>query len=75
MTKSLLLDVESVRKLDPRLMIRNPVMFVVLIGSLLTTVAAVVEPSVFAWSITVWLWLTRTTSCSMIGPSSSTSVT
>ena len=49
---------EALRKLDPRIMWHNPVMFVVLIGAALTTVAAIVEPSVFAWSITVWLWLT-----------------
>ncbi len=48
----------AVRKIDPRLMWRSPVMFVVLIGAVLTTVAAITEPSVFAWSITVWLWLT-----------------
>ena len=33
-------------------------MFVVEVGAAFTTVLAVVEPSVFAWSITVWLWLT-----------------
>ena len=49
---------EALRKLDPRVMWHNPVMFVVLVGAVLTTVAAVVEPSVFAWWITVWLWLT-----------------
>ena len=49
---------EALRKLDPRAMWHNPVMFVVLVGAVLTTVAAIVEPSVFAWSITVWLWLT-----------------
>ncbi|MDO8308718.1 MAG: potassium-transporting ATPase subunit KdpB [Actinomycetota bacterium] len=49
---------DAMRKLDPRVMWRNPVMFVVLIGSALTTAAAIVEPSVFAWSVTVWLWLT-----------------
>ena len=49
---------EALRKLDPRLMWHSPVMFVVLIGSVLTTVSAILEPSVFAWSITVWLWLT-----------------
>ena len=49
---------EAVRKLDPRVMWHNPVMFVVLVGAVLTTVAAVAEPSVFAWWITVWLWLT-----------------
>ena len=49
---------EALRKLDPRLMWRNPVMFVVLVGSVLTTVSAIAEPSAFAWWITVWLWLT-----------------
>ncbi len=49
---------EALRKLDPRLMVRNPVMFVVEIGSVLTTVLAIRHPSLFAWLITVWLWLT-----------------
>ena len=49
---------EAVRKLDPRQMWHNPVMFVVLVGAVLTTIAAFVEPSAFAWWITVWLWLT-----------------
>ncbi|NLU75264.1 potassium-transporting ATPase subunit KdpB [Streptomyces sp. HNM0575] len=48
----------ALRKLDPRLMVRSPVMFVVEVGSVLTTVLAVVDPGWFAWSITVWLWLT-----------------
>jgi K+-transporting ATPase ATPase B chain len=46
------------RKLDPRLMYRNPVMFVVEIGSVLTTWVAITDSSFFAWAITVWLWLT-----------------
>ena len=49
---------DALRKLDPRVMYRNPVMFVVEVGSVVTTVSAVADPSVFAWSITVWLWLT-----------------
>ncbi|NUP32394.1 MAG: potassium-transporting ATPase subunit KdpB [Streptomycetaceae bacterium] len=49
---------DAVRKLDPRVMVRTPVMFVVEIGSVLTTVMAVKDPSVFAWVTTVWLWLT-----------------
>jgi len=49
---------EALRKLDPRVMWHSPVMFVVLVGAALTTVLAVAEPSVFAWSTTVWLWLT-----------------
>ncbi|MFB7666136.1 potassium-transporting ATPase subunit KdpB [Kitasatospora sp. NPDC056138] len=49
---------EALRKLHPRLMLRNPVMFVVEVGSALTTLSAVVSPSVFTWLISVWLWLT-----------------
>jgi K+-transporting ATPase ATPase B chain len=49
---------EALRKLDPRRMWRTPVMFVVLVGAVLTTVIAIAEPSVFAWAITAWLWLT-----------------
>ncbi|HEY3501412.1 MAG TPA: potassium-transporting ATPase subunit KdpB [Actinocatenispora sp.] len=45
-------------KLDPRHMVRNPVMFVVEVGSVVTTVLAIVDPSVFAWVIAVWLWIT-----------------
>ena len=49
---------EAVRKLDPRHMWRTPVMFLVWLGSLLTTLVAIVDPSVFAASIAAWLWLT-----------------
>jgi K+-transporting ATPase ATPase B chain len=49
---------DAVRKLDPRTLWRNPVMFIVEIGSVFTTVLAIGDPSVFAWVITVWLWLT-----------------
>jgi K+-transporting ATPase ATPase B chain len=49
---------DACKKLDPRLMVKNPVMFVVEVGSVLTTVEAIKDPSVFAWVITVWLWLT-----------------
>ncbi len=45
-------------KLDPRVQIRNPVMFVVLIGSIITLVEAAAHSSVFSWSITAWLFLT-----------------
>ena len=45
-------------KLDPRVQIKNPVMFVVEIGSVLTVYDAIVQPSIFAWTITAWLWLT-----------------
>ncbi|MEU1332435.1 potassium-transporting ATPase subunit KdpB [Streptomyces sp. NPDC005865] len=50
---------DAVRKLDPRVMVKSPVMFVVLIGSVVTTVLAVKDPGDrFGWAITVWLWLT-----------------
>jgi len=48
----------SFKKLDPRVQVKNPVMFVVLIGTVITFIEAVSHPSVFAWSITVWLFLT-----------------
>ena len=49
---------ESFRKMDPRVQVRNPVMFVVLIGSIITLVEAIAHPGVFTWSITAWLFLT-----------------
>ena len=53
---------DAVRKLDPRVMVRNPVMMVVEVGAMFSTVATVTDPgstsSGFAWSIVAWLWLT-----------------
>ncbi|MDG4787348.1 potassium-transporting ATPase subunit KdpB [Micromonospora sp. WMMD1102] len=49
---------DAFRKLDPRTLWRNPVMLIVEVGAVFTTVLAVAEPSGFAWAITVWLWLT-----------------
>ena len=61
---------ESLRKLDPRVQARNPVMFVVEIGAAITTVAWLIqvfgggplggghEPAWFSFSVAVWLWLT-----------------
>ncbi|MFC9560690.1 potassium-transporting ATPase subunit KdpB [Agromyces sp. NPDC056965] len=60
------------RKLDPRQMWHNPVMFLVEVGAALTTVLAIAEPFAggpgssggtavplsFTWAIAVWLWLT-----------------
>jgi potassium-transporting ATPase ATP-binding subunit len=48
----------SFRKMDPRVQIKNPVMFLVLVGSVITLIEAISHPSVFTWSITVWLVLT-----------------
>ncbi|MBC7834266.1 MAG: potassium-transporting ATPase subunit KdpB [Phycisphaerales bacterium] len=59
--------VDSFRKLDPRLMLRNPVMFVVYVGSFLTTGlwiqalfggGAAEEPAGFILAIALWLWFT-----------------
>ena len=49
---------DAFKKLDPRVQIRNPVMFVVEVGSALTTYSAILHSSIFGWTITVWLWLT-----------------
>ena len=48
----------SFKKLDPRVQVRNPVMFVVLIGTVITFIASIEKPGLFDWSITVWLFLT-----------------
>ena len=48
----------ALRALDPRVMWHNPVMFVVEIGALLTTVTIVTDFSAFTVWIAVWLWLT-----------------
>jgi K+-transporting ATPase ATPase B chain len=50
--------VEAFGKLDPRHMVRNPVMFVVEIGSVVTTIQFLSQPTVFVGSITAWLWAT-----------------
>ncbi|ROQ99786.1 K+-transporting ATPase ATPase B chain [Streptomyces sp. 2132.2] len=49
---------EAVGKLHPRELVKKPVLFVVAVGSVLTTLSALVHPSVFTWVISVWLWLT-----------------
>jgi K+-transporting ATPase ATPase B chain len=49
---------DALRKLDPRTLWRNPVMFIVELGAAWSTVLAIVDPSWFAWLIVAWLWLT-----------------
>jgi potassium-transporting ATPase ATP-binding subunit len=49
---------DAFKKLDPRVQIKNPVMFVVEVGALLCMYTAIRSPSVFNWTIVVWLWLT-----------------
>lgn len=61
----------AIRKLDPRSMWRNPVMFIVEVGAVLTTAIAIVEPFIgraesggsdlaptFTAAIAIWLWIT-----------------
>jgi potassium-transporting ATPase ATP-binding subunit len=62
--------IDSFKKLDPRVQIHNPVMFVVEIGSVITTVTWLIqafggkplgggnEPAWYTFLIAVWLWLT-----------------
>lgn len=49
---------QALRKLTPRAQARNPVMFVVYLGAIVTTVLAVWHPSWFSWTVAVWLWFT-----------------
>jgi K+-transporting ATPase ATPase B chain len=54
--------VDSFKKLDPRIMARNPVMFVCEVGAALTTVELIIrsasEAFGFVLQITIWLWFT-----------------
>jgi K+-transporting ATPase ATPase B chain len=57
--------VDSLRKLDPRTQWRNPVMFVVYVGSFFTTIlwvkalgGAGEAPAWFILAVTIWLWFT-----------------
>src|ERR1700744_5272629 len=61
--------IDSVIKLDPRVQIRNPVMFVVEIGATITTVTWLIQvfggkalggsdPAWYTFVISFWLWLT-----------------
>ncbi|MDN5853978.1 MAG: potassium-transporting ATPase subunit KdpB, partial [Actinomycetia bacterium] len=63
---------DALRKLNPRTLWRNPVMFLVWVGAALTTVLAIAQPFLggptesggtavplsFTWAIAIWLWLT-----------------
>src|ERR1019366_7418231 len=61
--------IDSLIKLDPRVQARNPVMFVVEIGALITTVTWLIQvfggkalggndPAWYTVTISIWLWLT-----------------
>src|SRR6185369_8235102 len=45
-------------KLEPRKMMRNPVMFVVEVGGVLTTLELIRSVTAFELQITLWLWFT-----------------
>ena len=49
---------EAFVKLDPRTLIRNPVMFTVEIGSVITTIEFIGRPNLFVGLVTLWLWAT-----------------
>jgi len=51
---------EAFKKLDPRLMVKNPVMFVTLVGAVLTTVCIFTSPAErgFIIQLAIWLWFT-----------------
>src|ERR1700694_2612920 len=62
--------IDSLIKLDPRVQIHNPVMFVVEVGAVITTITWFIqlggggplggghEPAWYTFTISVWLWLT-----------------
>jgi K+-transporting ATPase ATPase B chain len=56
--------VDSLRKLDPRIQVKNPVMFIVEVGSLLTTIIFIQELTsgigrpLFTGQVAFWLWFT-----------------
>jgi K+-transporting ATPase ATPase B chain len=56
--------IDSFRKLDPRVQIKNPVMFIVEVGSLLTTIIWIQElvgatgRPLFTGQVAFWLWFT-----------------
>jgi K+-transporting ATPase ATPase B chain len=49
---------DSFRKLNPRTMMKNPVMFVVEVGAAMVSVLAIQERSLFGMQISIWLWFT-----------------
>src|ERR1035437_907039 len=51
---------ETFKKLDPRLMVKNPVMFVTMVGAAISTVEIFRSPGQtgFVVQIAIWLWFT-----------------
>ncbi len=58
--KSLILPAikESFAKLNPKIQIKNPVMFIVFIGAIITSLITVSEFNSFNFQIAIWLWFT-----------------
>src|SRR5207249_6971715 len=57
--------IDAVKKFDPRRQVRNPVMFTVLVGSMLTTALGIhalfvsgTESPGFIFAVSAWLWFT-----------------
>ena len=48
----------ALRKLNPLTMIKTPVMFIVEIGCAITLILAIINPSIFAFSVAAWLFFT-----------------
>lgn len=49
---------QALRKLNPAHMVRTPVMFIVEMGALITIIVGFFKPSVFVFSLAIWLFLT-----------------
>jgi potassium-transporting ATPase ATP-binding subunit len=49
---------DALRKFDPRTLWRNPVMLIVEIGAIWSTVLTIQDSSWFGWLVVFWLWLT-----------------
>ena len=60
LTRAILLRavLDSFLKLDPRVQVKNPVMCIVGVGTVVTLVESIVHPSVFDWGVTVTLLVT-----------------
>ena len=49
---------DAFRKLNPRTQLRNPVMLVVYVGSIFTTLLTIFPFNGFTLGVTLWLWFT-----------------
>ena len=50
--------IDSVTKLNPEKIYKNPVMFVVLLGTIPTTLLTCAHPTSFGVQLSIWLWFT-----------------